>query len=331
LSPANTGSKAYSSSALAKSLMQESTSANEETIYAKQEKDTSQNAAIDESKDLLNTLRFVNSLAYLDQSLCGKKNLSELNEAEKLYANSTTNNCLCQTIYRVFLTRSRTTRLIFNQVKPLFLGKILYAPDTPAYRRLIKKANSTFENADTLLKYIGALADTINFVIISLNLDQEQNVELLNERITILIEQFGFNQSTIDIEQILLQTQIIVEQLYLIRNLGYCVELDKFVGYPSESELVNVGGVLLEKSNFWGGFVFQNPEVSGQLPDIVDYKIRMNSSLTHNTAITQARTYTYGASNCLLCNAYFLYGFIYMQDMLEKGIKKFSFYKMLNN
>ncbi len=306
--------------------MQESTSANAEPIDVKQEteKDTSQNDAIAESKDLLDTLRLVNSLAYLDQSLCGKKNRSVLNEAEKLYENSTTNNCLCQTIYRVFVTRSSTTRLIFNQIKPLFLGKILYAPDTPAYRRLIKKANSTFENADTLLKYIGALADTINFVIISLNLDQEQNVELLNERIPILLEQFGFNQSNINIEQIVLQVQIIVEQLYLIRNLGYCVELDKFVGYSSESDLVNIGGVLLEKSNFWGGFVFQNPEVSGQLPNIVDYKIRMNSSLTHNTAVTQARTYTYGASNCLLCNAYFLYGFIYMQDMVEKGIKKFS-------
>ena len=188
-------------------------------------------------------------------------------------------------MYYIFLTTSRTTNLIFGQIKPIILGKILYGPDTPAYRRLIKKANSTFENAETLLKYIGALADTLNFAITSLNLDQQQNVESLNERVKILIDQFGtFNQS-IDVEQILLQTRLFIQQLYFARNLGYCVELDKFVGFPSENEVVNTGGVLLEKSNLWAGVVFENSEIventtnATSLPNKVSYKIRMNSSL----------------------------------------------------
>ena len=35
-----------------------------------------------------------------------------------------------------------------------------------------------------------------------------------------------------------------------------------------------------------------------------------------------------GPSDCLGCNSYFLYGFIYMQDMLEKG-KKLYYHKCL--
>lgn len=46
----------------------------------------------------------------------------------------------------------------------------------------------------------------------------------------------------------------------------------------------------------------------------------MNASLTHDTTYTQDRIYNFGPSNCLGCNSYFLYGFIFIQDMLEKAI-----------
>ncbi len=46
----------------------------------------------------------------------------------------------------------------------------------------------------------------------------------------------------------------------------------------------------------------------------------MNSSQTRNTLFTQDRFHIYGPSNCLGCNPYFTFGFIYIQDMLEKAI-----------
>ena len=203
--------------------------------------------------------------------------------------------------------------MLFKQIRPVLLGKILYAPNTKAYANLIKKANSTFENAETLLRYIGTIADTGSFVIKSLELNEIY--------IQALKEQLQITQST---DTIILQIKLIIEQLYFIRNLGYCVELDKFVGYPSESEAIRIGGELLVNSNFWGAFIFQNSEINGQnnvsqLPNIISYKIRMNSSLTHNTFYTQDIFYKYGPSNSITSNYYFLYGFIYMQDMLEKG------------
>ena len=128
-----------------------------------------------------------------------------------------------------------------------------------------------------------------------------------------------------DLNSLILQAKLATEILLFMHNAGYCVELDKFVGYPTEDKAVRIGGDLLVTSQMWGVFAFQTPEVAtsngqSELPKLVTYKIRMNSSLTHNTIYTQDTIYYYGPSNCLGCNSYFLYGFIYMQDMLEKGI-----------
>ncbi len=116
----------------------------------------------------------------------------------------------------------------------------------------------------------------------------------------------------------------VAELLSFTHNIIYCFELDKFIGFKQEYEAVNVGLKLIQKESFWAAIIFQedgnNSNESKQLPKIVKYKIRMNSSQTHNTIFTQDRFYTYGPANCLGCNPYFTYGFIYLQDMLEKAI-----------
>lgn len=99
------------------------------------------------------------------------------------------------------------------------------------------------------------------------------------------------------------------------------MDLNKFIGYENEEKAVAAGLDLIEKQTFWAAIVFNKPErTGGGLPNLVSYKIRMNASLTHDTTYTQDRIYHFGPSNCLGCNAYFLYGFIYIQDLLEKAI-----------
>jgi hypothetical protein len=106
-----------------------------------------------------------------------------------------------------------------------------------------------------------------------------------------------------------------------VHNSLQCLDLDKFVGYDTEDRAVQEGLNLIEKQTFWSAIVFNNKEPQGGgLPKVLSYKIRMNATLTHNTIYTQDRIYGFGPSNCLGCNAYFLYGFIYIQDLLEKAI-----------
>ena len=279
-----------------------------------------------QSNDLLNTLTTLNALTTYNRSRCQFVNYNS-NISSQLFMNSTTGNCFCQQLYFYMTYQSAESNLLFEIISPMFLGKILYTPNTPAYVDLIKRVNATFENADTLLKLIGSVADLANFTLYSFGLDNEMGVKIF-ETYTQLIQKIVFNSSQpIDVENIVLQVKILTQIFYFVHNLGYCVELDKFRGYGSESEAVSVGADLLANANMWSVFVFENPELVvnnlNVLPNLVPYKIRMNSSLTHNTQYTQDKVYSYGASNCFGCNAYFTYGFIYMQDMIERG--KFFF------
>lgn len=247
---------------------------------------------------LLDFLISFNDLVNLNESECGYNGVNYADPGSYLYMNSTTNNCFCQEVYYIVVTASSTTNFLFNQFAQMLFGKILYSPNTPAYEKLIRRANVTFENADTLLKYIGGIADLLNYFLGSLKLDQDQGVNSLKQNIQFLMQELNMSQP-IDIDSIIYQTRLTIQKLYFIRNLGYCVELDRFAGYATEDKAVEIGGNLLQNSNLWGAWIFNNPEVSDKnnishLPDIVSYKIRMNSSLTHNTIYTQDKVYYYG-------------------------------------
>jgi hypothetical protein len=271
------------------------------------------------TNELLENLKAFNSLTTLNRSLCQFNRFS--NFSSDLYKNSTTGNCFCQTIYNAMNVKSEATKLLYEYLSPMFVGKILYAPNTPAYAELIRQANATFKNTETFLQFIGSIADLANFTLDSFDLDQEESLLQLTAYLELVQRLINANgsASVADVENAVLQVKILTESLYFARNLGFCIELDKFVGYASESEAVSVGGDLLANANMWGVMSFLNVEKSGRLPDIVSYKIRMNSSLTHNTQYTMDRVYYYGSSNCIGCNAYYTYGFIYMQDIIEKG------------
>ena len=287
--------------------------------------DTNKNAA----NEILIYLTDLNALTFQNQSKCQYINYNS-NISSNLFVNSTTRNCFCQTVYFTLNELSSQTKLLYKIIAPMFLGKILYTPNTPAYIELIKSANSTFANADTLLKLIGSVADLANFTFASLGLNEEAGVERLKVFVKLIQDLQGNQSQSIDVENLILQVKLVTQVLYFVRNLGYCVELDKFVGYGSEDEAVSVGGDLLANGNMWSVIAFQNPEQVvnnlNVLPNLVTYKIRMDSSLTHNTQYTQDRIYYYGPSNCIGCNAYFTYGFIYVQDMIERGKCVFFLY-----
>lgn len=246
--------------------------------------------SIDSYKELFAILHSFNNLKFRNKSSCQFESIETLETGTKLYINSTTKNCFCQTIYYIINTISTDAKLLFNQISPLLLGKIVYSPSSQDYQKLIKRANSTFENMETLLKYIGSIADIGRFLLKSYNLELEDSIQLY-ENINLFAKGLNTN-TTVDFEKVYLQTKIIIEQIDFIRNLGLCVELNKFVGYDTEDEAVRIGGVLLENSNLWGALIFKKPEVFDKknnlshLPDIVEYKIRQNSSFTHNTLYT---------------------------------------------
>lgn len=309
-----------------------------------------------------------NNLNRIDPKNCPvNRTEADLDPSAQFLVNSTTKSCFCQSIYAIINGISESSQFLFRQIKPMFLGKVLYAPNTPVYKELIKKINQTFSRIDGIVTALGRTAELSDQLLYQLNqinqsLSQTngsfniQTNTTLSDQVTNQLNQINqilsqINGSSPIIEDLTDLTGQILNQinqisqtnsafnsiilnllsykpqlnftsalLYFVRNSLQCIELNKFEGVASEKELVSTGLKLIDKESFWAGIVFENAEQNSQLPKIVKYKIRMNAALTHDTSFTQDKLYYYGPSNCLGCNAYFTYGFIYLQDMIEKAI-----------
>jgi hypothetical protein len=249
---------------------------------------------------LLTGIKYLNSLSQLNSTQCPAKQ-----------ANSTHYTCLCDTIFKSLSSLPSGLQAIWKQIKPVVLGKILYTPNTIAYRRLIKHINRTFESIDQLSSIIVQVVDV---------LDKIREYEPLIYKIVPYLPQQYRNDTAIKISIGNIQT--IRDVLQLAKNLIDCVEKNRFEGYKTEKEAVKTGMDLIEKELFWATLVFNHTDDDNatDLPTKFTYKIRMNSSYTQNTFFVQDRFYTFGPSNCITCSIDYLYGFIYLQDIIEKGI-----------
>ncbi|XP_016140304.1 retinal-specific ATP-binding cassette transporter-like [Sinocyclocheilus grahami] len=67
------------------------------------------------------------------------------------YTYDTTATPFCNALMQN-LESNPVMKIMWNSVKPLVMGKILYTPDSPAVRKILKSANTTFEELERLQK-----------------------------------------------------------------------------------------------------------------------------------------------------------------------------------
>ena len=279
-----------------------------------------------ENQQLIKLTAFFQSLNILKQVPSNKCPSKLPGYSYSLYQNSTTKSCFCQTGYNLIRSISRATKFAFDQMRSMLLGKILFTPNTPAYVELIQKINTTFSNIDKMGQIVGNIADLLENTLNDFNLTEDTNIESFSQQINTLISSIPNLNLTFQIKPLINQAKLIIEILKFIRNSIDCVELNKFVSYSNENQAVEDGLNLIDRNAFWSLIVFDNQEEidpvtnTTKLPKILKYKIRMNAYHVHDTSFTQDKFYTYSRTDCIYCNLYFLYGFIYIQDLTEKAI-----------
>uniref|UniRef100_A0A8B9MM36 P-type phospholipid transporter n=1 Tax=Accipiter nisus TaxID=211598 RepID=A0A8B9MM36_9AVES len=200
-----------------------------------------------------------------------------------LYDNTTTPFCnaLIQN-----LESNPLTKIAWSAVKPLLMGKILFAPDSPSVRQILKNANSTFEELERLRLLTKAW--------------EEVGPQL-----------WYFFQNSL--------------QMNMIRVCyNLCLNLDKFEGYLDETQLTHQALHLLEENKFWAGVVFPDIEpTTSSLPPHVKYKIRMDIDAVEKTNKIKDRYWDPGPRADPVDDLRYIWGgFAYLQDMIEHGIIK---------
>ncbi|XP_012585142.1 PREDICTED: ATP-binding cassette sub-family A member 7 isoform X2 [Condylura cristata] len=230
------------------------------------------------------------------------------------------------------------SRLLWRRLKPLVLGKLLFAPDTPFTRQLMAQVNRTFQEL-ALLKDVqeawGVLGPQIfNFLNNSANVatlqrllqiqDNEKTEPGLSgqaqwEALRAFLEPGGGRYSWLEAH---------ADVGHLVGTLGRvmeCILLDKMEALPSEGALVDRALELLAEHRFWAGVVFLGPEDPPDPaqfggPGVVRIKIRMDIDEVARTNKIRNRFWDPGpAADPLRDLRYVWGGFVYLQDLLERA------------
>uniref|UniRef100_UPI0037E7D1F5 phospholipid-transporting ATPase ABCA1 n=1 Tax=Semicossyphus pulcher TaxID=241346 RepID=UPI0037E7D1F5 len=250
----------------------------------------------------------------------------------------------CQTLVDT-LEGTPGLRYIWSTFKPLLQGKVLYAPDTPAARLIVKEANSTF-NALAMLKeladsweelgprvwdflesspQVNAMRALLGNPLFAAALDQRLDgpawtpEQLANFLYNGPPEDRPPGMPSRDWRDVYNTTTQIMK---LLSNFLSCLDLNKFEASPNETHLVTKALEHLDNDTFWAGIVFENLQPkSSQPPPYVKYKIRMDIDEVEQTTKLNEGSWSPGARDNSFNDLRYIWGgFSYLQDMMDHGI-----------
>ncbi|KAG7457171.1 hypothetical protein MATL_G00243640 [Megalops atlanticus] len=243
------------------------------------------------------------------------------------------------------LESNPVTKIVWNSVKPLLMGKVLYAPDAPAVRQILRKANTTFEELERLRNMgkaweevgpqvwdffqsgvqMSMIRETIKNPTVKNFIDRHlEDMEISSKDIL----NFLYNGPEDDREKDMPSFDWrnifnLTDQLIRMFNLyGECINLDKFVGLLDEEQMTHQALYLLEENKFWAGLVFLDMYPwTNKLPTHVKFKIRMDIDAVERTNKIKDRYWDPGPrADPMEDHRYIWGGFAYLQDMVEHGV-----------
>uniref|UniRef100_A0A803SN90 ABC-2 type transporter transmembrane domain-containing protein n=1 Tax=Anolis carolinensis TaxID=28377 RepID=A0A803SN90_ANOCA len=203
------------------------------------------------------------------------------------------------------LESSPLTRILWRGIKPLFVGKILYAPSTPSTRKVM---------AESLLDTPG---------VVQLLEQQLQgtswNLTTIKEFLSPDAESPGYTWHK--------AYAAVDSGIRTLSQFTECVSLDKIEAAASEDQLVERALQLLDDRRFWAGVVFLPPDnrskLDSDLPRHVRFKIRMDIDDVTRTNKIKDRFWDPGpAADPFNDLRYVWGGFVYIQDLVEQAISR---------
>ncbi|XP_044061667.1 phospholipid-transporting ATPase ABCA1b isoform X2 [Siniperca chuatsi] len=274
------------------------------------------------------------------KALFGNHNSSE-DESSSLYDNSSTP--YCNSLVKN-MDSNPMSRMIWQALKPLLMGKILYTPHTPATQRVIHEVNRTFQELG-VFKDLGGMWEEMRPKVWDFMENSEQmdvirtllknnvtasffHAQLADTDWTVAdVSNFLSKQaqdprstgSTITWRDVFNETD---QAIMSISRFMECVNLDKLEPVSSEELLVNQSMLLLEDRKFWAGIVFPDVDPNAtELPAKLNYKIRMDIDNVERTNKIKDAYWDPGPRADPFEDMRYIWGgFSYLQDVIEQGI-----------
>uniref|UniRef100_A0A668ACT9 P-type phospholipid transporter n=1 Tax=Myripristis murdjan TaxID=586833 RepID=A0A668ACT9_9TELE len=276
------------------------------------------------------------------KALFGNHNSSD-DEAASAYDNSSTP--YCNNLMKS-MDSNPMSRMIWQALKPLLMGKILYTPHTPATQRIIHEVNRTFQELG-VFRDLGGMWEEMrpkvwNFMENSEQMDLIRTLLKNNATASVFHSQLaGTDWTVADVSSFLSKKsedqrppgsaitwrEVFNETDQAIMSISRfmeCVNLDKLEPVSSEERLVNQSLALLDDRKFWAGIVFSDVAANdSELPPKLNYKIRMDIDNVERTNKIKDAYWDPGPRADPFEDMRYIWGgFSYLQDVIEHGIMR---------
>ncbi|XP_056610473.1 glucosylceramide transporter ABCA12 [Triplophysa dalaica] len=224
-------------------------------------------------------------------------------------------------------------------LKPMLLGQVLYSPDTPLTREIIKKSNSTLNQFGDLKLYSAEWLKSSSYVMQSANVLAKTLPILQNSLRNPFVQNFIQTQTGIDVTQmsatlsqfsnmtvLLDQNKLIMDQITtlsnLMMNLSSCVNFDRYKGFNSSDELDIRAEKLAQNRELYASVIFKLPKEksNSSLPPEIDYTIRMNIENSMRTDRARNPFWVKDAFISAMNTQRYSRGFVYLQESIERAI-----------
>ncbi|XP_075380013.1 phospholipid-transporting ATPase ABCA7 [Mycteria americana] len=238
------------------------------------------------------------------------------------------------------LESSPLSQIFWRGIKPLFVGKILYAPPGPGPDSIMAEVNRTFRELAVLGEVGGAWRELGPRIYAFLNGSLEMQVlrDLLLAPATARLLDGFLNGTSWKLPALagflagpaagpgLTWHQVYADADAVLSTLSQfmeCVCLDKIEAVATEEQLVARALELLEEQQFWAAVVFQPPTnaTAPTLPPHVRYKIRMDIDDVTRTNKIKDRFWDPGPAADPFSDLRYVWGgFVYVQDLVEQAV-----------
>lgn len=214
--------------------------------------------------------------------------------------------------------------IIWSFLKPLFSGKILYAPDNRQTREIISKMNRTVEILSHFKQTLDAWTQTTtslqNFYKASEVNARLQAIQALIDFLDLHFDGIFKHLNAGKLMKKLDQSGGLLSLLKFISDVTQCFQLERFVPFRHEYDLEMAAKLYAKSHELIVGIVFLNVNgESERIPKRIEYKIRADIDDVPTTKLLKERMWEPGPRAGFKDLGY-QRGFVQIQELLDHAI-----------
>ncbi|CAL1272853.1 unnamed protein product [Larinioides sclopetarius] len=232
------------------------------------------------------------------------------------------------------IMKMRGGAILWGFLKPLFRGKILYAPkDYGPALTIISKVNETFNILEEQVHFVKAAAEgSTGLHYLQRKNETLQSLQKLlsSKAVSKFLGSPSWGAALSWLEAPSSSSLSLLHLVELVGNVTECISLDRFLGFDTEEELEAAAATLHDRREFIAAIVFMkekhidkrwtNEKQEKRLPKNVLYKIRMDIDNVPTTEYIKYRWWRPYPYDDFFEDLRYFRGFLQLQDTVDSAI-----------